>query len=318
MGINNNVGIYNYNQVYDSLRTVKFNDYLVNKRDKIHDILYQNAIKLLIADVQLGLNGTPRTRVGRHIFSELKRYCSYNQETLYNSSFSITQINNLLKQCDNCPFFDKCNPSFLEQHLDGCAINESWNKKDNSTVKFWNKQSNINLEGDTYRNEYISAKWNIIKPYLVHKWNIEHTTDEIEYLSDLLKFSTEYFNFIEYKDKNWATPSKVKIIYTNNLVRNEHGNTVRLTLGPYSLSEFWETEYLNVNNVEKIDSEETPKYVIEDVNYITGTCRLFDKHNMRYLTVDLNSIQNLNNFVMGGVLDNYDELFHIKRKINVI
>lgn len=43
--------IYNYNQVYDYLRTVKFNDYINNKRDIIHQTLYENALNSFIKNV---------------------------------------------------------------------------------------------------------------------------------------------------------------------------------------------------------------------------------------------------------------------------
>lgn len=43
--------IYNYNQVYDYLRTIKFNDYINNKRDIIHNTLYENALNSFIKNV---------------------------------------------------------------------------------------------------------------------------------------------------------------------------------------------------------------------------------------------------------------------------
>lgn len=43
--------IYNYNQIYDYLRTIKFNDYISNKRDIIHQTLYENALNSFIKNV---------------------------------------------------------------------------------------------------------------------------------------------------------------------------------------------------------------------------------------------------------------------------
>ena len=48
--------IYNYNQVYDTLRTVKLNDYLLDKRDKVHNSLFNAALDKLIMSVNYALH----------------------------------------------------------------------------------------------------------------------------------------------------------------------------------------------------------------------------------------------------------------------
>ena len=35
--------IYNYNQIYDSLRTLKLNDYITDKRNNVHNDIYEDA-----------------------------------------------------------------------------------------------------------------------------------------------------------------------------------------------------------------------------------------------------------------------------------
>ena len=47
--------IYNYNQVYDTLRTVKLNDYLLDKRDNVHNSLFNAALNKLMLSVNFVL-----------------------------------------------------------------------------------------------------------------------------------------------------------------------------------------------------------------------------------------------------------------------
>lgn len=277
--------IYNYNQIYDTLRNLKYNDYMLDKRNKIHNSLYQNAINLLIEDVNKEFTiivpptpiptekpkdrpyrpikqipkpqyGSATTTVGKEIVTELKKYCKYTQ--LAEENGNTVDVSNI--KCTNCKFTDL-----------GCSI----------------ISDNITNENKTYKPE-------------------------------LYNFNIENFQFIEYKDKYWYNPSRVLIVFSHNLIKNQNGNSIRLTLGPYSLQEFWDTEYIDKNNIDEIVGEDSPKYVIEEVDYIKGKCKLFDKINMRFLYVDLNSIKNLNDFQFDGILDNYDELFHIKRKTHII
>ena len=284
--------IYNYNQIYDTLRNLKYNDYMLDKRNKIHNSLYQNAINLLIEDVNkeftISVPPTPiptekpkdrpyrpikptpepkygeaTTIVGRQIVEELKRYCKYTQHYDYINKKQIAEENDNTVdistiKCTNCKF----------AHL-GCSVVSD------------------NINNETFKPE-------------------------------LYNFNIENFQFIEYKDKYWYNPSRVLIVFSHNLIKNQNGNSIRLTLGPYSLQEFWDTEYIDKNNIDEIVGTESPKYVIEEVDYIKGKCKLFDKVNMRFLYVDLNSIKNLSDFQFDGILDNYDELFHIKRKTHII
>jgi hypothetical protein len=156
--------------------------------------------------------------------------------------------------------------------------------------------------------------------------NVEYSATEfwedietVDKNANLLKFNKLNYQFIEYKDKNWLKPSSILIIYTSSLIqKGNEGPYKRLTIGPISLTEFWNADYVHNNSLNEIIAENTPKYVIENVDYVNGTCKLFDKINMRFLTVNLDKIKNLNNFEFDGIIDNYDEMFHVKRKTNII
>ena len=152
--------------------------------------------------------------------------------------------------------------------------------------------------------------------------NIAEFWEDIETIdknAKLLNFNKLNYQFIEYKDKNWLKPSSILVIYTSSLIqKGNEGPYKRLTIGPISLTEFWNADYVHNNSLNEIIAENTPKYVIENVDYVNGTCKLFDKINMRFLTVNLDKIKNLNNFEFDGIIDNYDEMFHVKRKTNII
>lgn len=218
--------IYNYNQVYDYLRTIKLNDYIVNKRNNIHNILYENAINLFIDNVN-------------------------------------DCINNNIYISDNCV---------------------------NTVV---NKLLSVNIE----KNE----NGNIL--------------DE------------ERFKFIEYKDTVWYKPSKITIIYTGGLVQEnkttvdntgnviEYKQYIKLIIGPVSLEQFWNSEYILKENYNNLLELQNSNYSIKSVDYINGTVDLFDKNEFKIITIDLNYIDNLNEHTF---YENYPEMFKIKRNKPII
>lgn len=75
--------IYNYNQVYDYLRTIKFNDYLINKRDTIHNILYENALNEFIQYINDYINNViyiPNKELDSGINTVINKLLSVNIE----------------------------------------------------------------------------------------------------------------------------------------------------------------------------------------------------------------------------------------------
>lgn len=267
--------IYNYNQVYDTLRTVKLNDYLLDKRDKVHNELFNNALDKLIMSVNYAL---------RFLYDKIIKG-EYNPHD-FKSNLPFKMCDSVVKICE--------------------IIMSYYIYVPNNTFVI---SDNNGEERNDLKNEIIE-------------------TTSTEYLEDikidnknkqLLNFDKSNYQFIEYKDKNWLKPPSILVIYISNLIQKENkGPYKRLTIGPISLTEFWNTDYIRDNSLNEIIAENTPKYVIETVDYVNGTCKLFDKINMRYLTVNLDKIKNLNNFDFDGIIDNYDELFHIKRNTNII
>lgn len=134
----------------------------------------------------------------------------------------------------------------------------------------------------------------------------------LKYTYKLAPFNRDNFRFIEYKHKIWYCPSKVSIVYTKTLVKNENGKYTRLNIGPLYLGEVWDNKFIldkDVNNI--ITADKTAKYVIEYIDYVNGYAILYDKINMNYLNIDLNYIKNINRYEFSH---NYDEMFSIKRK----
>ena len=242
--------IYNYNQVYDTLRTVKLNDYLLDKRDKVHNSLFNAALDKLIMSVNYAL---------KFLYDKIIKG-EYNPDD-FNSNLPFKMCDSVIKICE--------------------AIISNY-------IYFPNKNSEDGIEIDDKNKQ-------------------------------LLNFDKSHYQFIEYKDKNWLNPSSILVIYTSNLIQSGNkGSYKRLTIGPISLTEFWNADYIRYNSLDEIVAENTPKYVIETVDYVNGTCKLFDKINMRFLTVNLDKIKNLNNFEFDGIIDNYNEMFHVKRNRNII
>lgn len=253
--MNNQNQIYNYNQIYDTLRTLKVNDYIMDKRDKVHNELYNNALDKLIVEVNLVIDvykekcedkyGIPYYQLGEDAVACFYQIVNDNIEKIKTSSVFVVSIVASILKC----------------------LSGTYNKED---------------------------------------------------VDNLLTFNKEKYQFVEVKHKNWIYPSKLLIIYINNLVCIDKNNKKysRLSIGPYSLSKFWDIEYVTTNSVENIVTNDIPKYVIEHIDYVKGICKLFDKVNMVHVTVDLNAIQNMNNYEFD--FNNFDELFHVKRKINII
>lgn len=277
--------IYNYNQVYDTLRTVKLNDYLLDKRDKVHNSLFNAALDKLIMSVNYAL----------HFLYDKISKGEYNPND-FSSNIPIKMCDSVIKICET-------------------IISHYISVPDNTFV-IWDN------DGEQRNDLRHRLNWvETIKDENVENTSTEHWEDieAVDKNKQLLNFDKSNYQFIEYKDKNWLKPSSILVIYTSNLIqKGNEGPYKRLTIGPISLTEFWNADYIHDNSLNEIVAENTPKYVIETVDYVNGTCKLFDKINMRFLTVNLDKIKNLNNFEFDGIIDNYDEMFHIKRNTNII
>ena len=258
-----NNAVYNYNQIYDTLKTLKVTDYLSDKRNKIHNSLYISALSKLILNVNDVLSETL---------------------TSLTDNFEYTIPKNTLT-----------------------VVSEIVNE----IMKYYIiAEKNNSYKLKTRKNNQLDKK--------LIKFDISSSTKEIieNENQNILCFNNNNYQFVEYKSKYWLDAPNVLIIYSNNLIKLSSGNYIRLTIGPVSLSEFWDTDYITKNIIFN-DSSNT-KYTIENIDYINGQCKLYDKLNSYYLTVNLENINDLNSFEYNCVTDNYDELFHIKRKNNII
>lgn len=277
--------IYNYNQVYDTLRTVKLNDYLLDKRDNVHNSLFNAALNKLMLSVNFVL---------RYLYNKVIAD-EYNPNDL-KSNLPFLVCDSVIKICEAIMshYVLVADKTLVIWDNDGADRNDLRHR-----LNWVDTMSNENVENSS--TEF---------------WEDIETIDKN---ANLLKFNKLNYQFIEYKDKNWLKPSSILIIYTSSLIqKGNEGPYKRLTIGPISLTEFWNADYVHNNSLNEIIAENTPKYVIENVDYVNGTCKLFDKINMRFLTVSLDKIKNLNNFEFDGIIDNYDEMFHVKRKTNII
>ena len=227
--------IYNFNQIYDTLQTLTLEEYLSNKRNNVHSIIFEQAL----------------------------------------NSF-IETVNSILDYMD-----------FLGEEFSFTDEMFSWVPK--SVQKTCNK----------------------IKQY-------------IENNPEVIHFNKDNYDFIEYKNKNWLSPSNIYIVYSSGLVKiiqDETGDEsyIRLGIGPISLEDFWDPSYmLNKYEQENLFNNDKENYVIEYIDYIKGICLMFNKMEMKYITVELSKIQDIKNFKYDGVLNDYNEMFHIKRNKSII
>lgn len=111
------------------------------------------------------------------------------------------------------------------------------------------------------------------------------------------------FRFIEYKNKNFLMPSKIRFVY----------KLIPKVFGVYSIDKYWNNSYNLKKNIDNMLSEYNTKYIITDINYITGFCKLYDKINDVTFYSSLDYINNLDNFEITGIFNDYSELFSNKR-----
>lgn len=111
------------------------------------------------------------------------------------------------------------------------------------------------------------------------------------------------FRIIEYKNKNFLMPSKIRFVY----------KLIPKVFGVYSIDKYWNNSYNLKKNIDNMLSEYNTKYIITDINYITGFCKLYDKINDVTFYSSLDYINNLDNFEITGIFNDYSELFSNKR-----
>ncbi len=128
---------------------------------------------------------------------------------------------------------------------------------------------------------------------------------------NITEFSKENFRFIEYKGKIWYEPSTVSIIYTKNLVLDNKGHYIRLRIGPLNLKELWDNEYVLLKDIDRINkASDTEKYVIDYIDYVSGYVILYDKVNLKHITVDISYIHDITKYEHNNF---YGEMFSIKK-----
>ena len=74
MEIINQNTIFKYTQVYDYLKSIKFDEYISNKRDIIHKQLYENSINKLIDEVN---NENTTCKIAKSIRATIDLYNYY-------------------------------------------------------------------------------------------------------------------------------------------------------------------------------------------------------------------------------------------------
>lgn len=220
-----------------------------------------------------------------------------------NKIFNYTQIYDYLKNLKLTDYLSNKRDSIHKQIFDD-TINLLISEVNNpdTTVKI---------------AQYIQSvidKYNIYGAMPDEKMTVEYISGKRDnYCIEIKPFSTDNFKFIEYKNKVWYMPSNVSIVYTNSLVKSKNGNYIRLIIGPISLSEIWDNNYILKRNINNSIKSNDSSYVIEYIDYVNGTVTLFDKVNFKSINVDLDYIQNINNF---NYIQTYNEMFINKRKNN--
>lgn len=133
--------------------------------------------------------------------------------------------------------------------------------------------------------------------------NITIKTKVAKYISDELKkygiseINENDFKIIEISSLNWYQPSNVLLIYTKEkitYIENNKSKSKLLKLKNINLTEYWNNSYLiNSSNISDILlTDNYNSLTVDYIDFVNGTCILYDKYNDVRYNVDINYLTN--------------------------
>ena len=218
MEIINQNTIFKYTQVYDYLKSIKFDEYISDKRDIIHKQLYENSINKLIDEVN---NENTTCKIAKSIRATIDLYNHYMI-----SNIDVDKLIEYTKESITNPDiqskykileFNKDNFKFIEYK------NKVWYYPSNINI-IYTKAFVVDEQGNLMRLKigplYLGELWN--NNYIINK-------DINKIISNNNNYIIEYIDYVNgyviLYDKINMTYLNVDIEYIKNINKYEFSHT---------------------------------------------------------------------------------------------
>ena len=218
MEIINQNTIFKYTQVYDYLKSIKFDEYISDKRDIIHKQLYENSINKLIDEVN---NENTTCKIAKSIRATIDLYNHYmlsNIDTDKLMEYTKESITNPdIKSKYSILDFNRDNFKFIEYK------NKVWYYPSNINI-IYTKAFVVDEQGNLMRLKigplYLGELWN--NNYIINK-------DINKIISNNNNYIIEYIDYVNgyviLYDKINMTYLNVDLEYIKNINKNEFSHT---------------------------------------------------------------------------------------------
>ena len=218
MEIINQNTIFKYTQVYDYLKSIKFDEYISDKRDIIHKQLYENSINKLIDEVK---NEHTTCKIAKSIRATIDLYNHYmlsNIDTDKLMEYTKESITNPdIKSKYSILDFNRDNFKFIEYK------NKVWYYPSNINI-IYTKAFVVDEQGNLMRLKigplYLGELWN--NNYIINK-------DINKIISNNNNYIIEYIDYVNgyviLYDKINMTYLNVDLEYIKNINKYEFSHT---------------------------------------------------------------------------------------------
>lgn len=218
MEIINQNTIFKYTQVYDYLKSIKFDEYISDKRDIIHKQLYENSINKLIDEVN---NENTTCKIAKSIRATIDLYNHYmlsNIDTDKLMEYTKESITNPdIKSKYSILDFNRDNFKFIEYK------NKVWYYPSNINI-IYTKAFVVDEQGNLMRLKigplYLGELWN--NNYIINK-------DINKIISNNNNYIIEYIDYVNgyviLYDKINMTYLNVDLEYIKNINKYEFSHT---------------------------------------------------------------------------------------------
>lgn len=196
--------IYNYNQIYDYLRTIKFNDYLINKRDIIHNILYENAVNEFIQYINDCINNV-RYIPNKELDAVIDKLLSVNIEANEKGNILDEDRFKFIEYKDNVWY----KPSKVTIIYTGGLVKEKYNISDkNGNKSEYEKYTKLNI-GPVSLELFWKTEYIVKENYnnLLELKNSNYSIKSVDYINGT----------VDLFDKNEFTTITISLDYIDNL-----------------------------------------------------------------------------------------------------
>lgn len=196
--------IYNYNQIYDYLRTIKFNDYLINKRDVIHNTLYENALNEFIQYINDCINNV-RYIPNKELDSVIDKLLSVNIDANENGNILDEDRFKFIEYKDNVWY----KPSKIIIIYTGGLVKEKYNVSDkNGNKSEYEKYTKLNI-GPVSLELFWKTEYIVKENYnnLLELKNSNYSIKSVDYINGT----------VDLFDKNEFTTITISLDYIDNL-----------------------------------------------------------------------------------------------------